>query len=121
MLKILIEITKNLIAKVVLKVKKCLVGISDFAVFILPFVEWYMVVNNYDWVTLFFTPIVVVLLTYYMREYANRIGYGNSCPVPAKRFTEEKHGEVFIDRSRMQELIIYVNQVEDWLEKNDIV
>lgn len=40
-------------------------------------------------------------------------------PVPAKRFTTEyRDGEVTIENSRLQEMILYVCDVEDWLESS---
>lgn len=43
----------------------------------------------------------------------------NGFPVPTKRFTtESRDGEVTIENSRLQEMIIYVCDVEDWLESS---
>ena len=43
----------------------------------------------------------------------------NGFPVPTKRFTtESRDGEVTVENSRLQEMIIYVCDVEDWLESS---
>lgn len=43
----------------------------------------------------------------------------NDFPVPPKRFTtESRDGEVTVENSRLQEMIIYVCDVEDWLESS---
>ena len=40
-------------------------------------------------------------------------------PIPVKRFTtESRDGEVTIENNRLQEMIIYVCDVEDWLESS---
>ena len=40
-------------------------------------------------------------------------------PVPVKRFTSESgDGEVSIEKNRLQEMILYVSEVEDWLESS---
>lgn len=40
-------------------------------------------------------------------------------PIPSKRFTtESRDGEVTVENSRLQEMIIYVCDVEDWLESS---
>lgn len=40
-------------------------------------------------------------------------------PIPAKRFTSEsRDGEVSIEKNRLQEMILYVSEVEDWLESS---
>lgn len=40
-------------------------------------------------------------------------------PVPVKRFTSEfEDGEVSVEKSRLQEMILYVSEVEDWLESS---
>ena len=43
----------------------------------------------------------------------------NDFPIPPKRFTTESgDGEVSIEKNRLQEMILYVSEVEDWLESS---
>lgn len=43
-------------------------------------------------------------------------------PKPDKRFTrEEKDGEVTIEYARLQELILFMDEYENWLEVNNLV
>ena len=67
-------------------------------------------------------PIIFCVITYYLRSYANKIGKGTTIPVPDKRFTEvDDDGEVSIPSNRIQELILYLADLEDWLERKGLL
>ena len=78
--------------------------------------------NTFDLTVACFVPPVFFVLGYLMRQYANRIGKSELVPpVPQKRFTEcFPDGEVSVENARLQEMILYVADVEDWLKKNGI-
>ena len=43
-------------------------------------------------------------------------------PKPERRFTkEEDDGEVTIEYSRLQELILFMDEYENWLEDNGLI
>lgn len=66
--------------------------------------------------------IVFWLFSYFFNLIANRFGKGIDIPVPEKRFTvEEEDGEVTIEKKRLQELILYVDDVENWLERKKLL
>ena len=67
-------------------------------------------------------PIIFCVITYVLRSYANKIGKGITIPVPEKRFTEvDDYGEVSIPNNRIQELILYLADLEDWLERKGLL
>ena len=69
-----------------------------------------------------FIPILFCVITYYIRSYANKIGKGTTIPVPDKRFTEvDDYSEVSIPNNRIQELILYLADLEDWLERKGLL
>lgn len=69
-----------------------------------------------------FIPVVFCVITYVLRSYANKIGKGTTIPVPDKRFTEvDDYGEVSIPNNRIQELILYLADLEDWLERKGLL
>lgn len=69
-----------------------------------------------------FIPIIFCVITYYIRSYANKIGKGTTIPIPEKRFTEvDDDGEVSIRNNRIQELILYLADLEDWLERKGLL
>lgn len=58
----------------------------------------------------------VVLL--YLKALLNRKGKGANVPIPNSRFTKvDGYGEVSIERERLQELIIYMCDLEDYFER----
>lgn len=68
-------------------------------------------------------PIVVCVIVYYLKSLANKYGKGSYIPVPEKRFTEvdEESGEVNVRNDRVQELILYLANLEDWLERKGLL
>lgn len=67
-------------------------------------------------------PIIIFIIIYYLKSYANKIGKGETVPVPIKRFTEkdEESGEVSIEQERLQELILYIEDLENWIERKGL-
>lgn len=69
-----------------------------------------------------FIPLVFAVIIYLIRQFANKIGKGTTIPIPQKRFTSvDDDGEVSINQNRLQELILYVADVEDWLERHGLL
>ena len=69
-----------------------------------------------------FIPLIFCIIIYYIRSYANKIGKGTTIPVPNERFTEvDDDGEVSIENNRIQELILYLADLEDWLERKGLL
>nr|DAV95854.1 MAG TPA: hypothetical protein [Caudoviricetes sp.] len=66
--------------------------------------------------------ILFMALVYYLEQLANKLGKGITVPIPKKRFTtEDEQGEVSIPHARLQELILYINDVENWLERKGLL
>jgi hypothetical protein len=69
-----------------------------------------------------FVPIFFIILIFYLKSTANKLGKGITIPVPDKRFTKvEDDGEVTIENKRVQELILYLADLEDWLERKGLL
>lgn len=65
-----------------------------------------------------FLPIICTIVIYYLREFANRTGKGNTIPIPEKRFTKvDDDGEVSIENARISELILYMADLEDYMHR----
>lgn len=65
-------------------------------------------------------PVIGVSIIYLIREVSNRIGKGSDIPVPYTRFTQvTRDGEVNIDVERLQELTLYMADLEDWMERKN--
>lgn len=69
-----------------------------------------------------FIPLAFAVLIYIIRQFANKVGKGVTIPVPQKRFTStDEDDEVSIEQNRLQELILYIADVEDWLERHGLL
>ena len=68
-------------------------------------------------------PVLMFLGIHILRSCADKLGTGNRIPpIPGKRFTQvDDDGEVSIENNRLQELILYVADLEDWMERKNIL
>lgn len=67
-------------------------------------------------------PIVVFLISWFLRSFADKIGKGEAPPIPRERFTvEDSEGEVSCEYSRLQEMLLFVNDYEKWLERKGLL
>lgn len=65
-----------------------------------------------------FIPVACIAVIHYVREFANKSGKGSTIPIPEKRFTEvDKEGEVTVVNSRLQELLLYMADLEDYMQR----
>ena len=89
----------------------------------LPYLMWYLGAYFYEERGEFavggelFIPLFVFLVIYFVGSFANHIGKGERIPVPEKRFTEVDDGEVSIQVSRQDEMLFYLADLEDYLER----
>ena len=68
---------------------------------------------NMFWLTVLVQSVCFITSKYLKYNKVKDTGF----PVPVKRFTSESgDGEVSIEKNRLQEMILYVSEVEDWLE-----
>jgi hypothetical protein len=67
-------------------------------------------------------PLFFMVLIYYLKSAANKFGKGTKIPVPESRFTTvDGDGEASIENNRLQELILYVADLEDWMERKGML
>lgn len=84
----------------------------------IPYTMYYFGKYEPDVVYWKFLPIVVWFVTIVLDKISDKTGKGKEIPVPAERFTQEdEDGEVSIEQSRLQEMILYVSDVEDYLQR----
>lgn len=70
---------------------------------------------NMFWLTVLAQAVCFTIAKYLKYSEVEDTGF----PVPVKRFTSERRdGEVSIENGRLQEMILYVCDVEDWLESS---
>lgn len=67
-------------------------------------------------------PAIAIVIAYFFRSAANKKGKGITVPIPNKRFTQvDDDGEVSIENNRLEELILYTADLEDWLERKGLL
>ena len=68
-------------------------------------------------------PICFCIIIYCLKSLANKFGKGTTIPLPRKRFTEvdEEDGEVSVENNRVHELLLYLADLEDWLERKGLL
>lgn len=127
MVKITLEITKEIIFKTINFIKNNLNTIVWIGTIILPYLMYYLCKYCYETRGKFaiggeaLIPVIFYLITFYLKEFSNKIGKGPNIPIPRKRFTTVDDGAVEIEHKRLQELILYMNDLENWMEKRDLL
>lgn len=67
-------------------------------------------------------PLVILFVIWLLNSFADRLGKGTDVPIPNKRFTDvDDDGEVNVDVERLQELLLYTADLEDWLERKGLL
>lgn len=73
-------------------------------------------------ITAIAVPIIMFIIIFLLRNVANQLGTGSNIPVPPQRFTSvDEDGEVTIETNRLQELILYTGELEDYLERKGLL
>lgn len=71
---------------------------------------------NDIWIIAFI--LLFQFIIYINKRIIKKQGKGNEVPVPRKRFTTiSEDGEVSVETERTQELILYLGDLEDYLER----
>lgn len=67
-------------------------------------------------------PLLFWFVTTLLNSIANKTGKGLTVPVPKKRFTDvSEEGEITVATSRIEELLLYLCDLEDWLERKGML
>ena len=126
---ILYDATVEAIAAIIIFITNNLMNIVRILNLILPYLMYvigkdvYEFRGDYSVGGEIFIPIVIIIINYYLKTAANKLGKGITVPVPIKRFTEvdDENGEVSVEHDRLHELLLYVADLEDWLERKGIL
>lgn len=102
--------------------------ISKLLIIILPYLMLFIGVKEYEVRGYFaiggeaFIPIAFFLISWFLKSCSNKIGKGETPPIPRERFTtEDGEGEVSCEYSRLQEMLLFVNDYEKWLERKGLL
>lgn len=126
--RIMREIISDAIYGFLYFIENQLLNFSRMLYFVLPYLMLYIGEYVYEFRDKYalgsevFIPICIMCLAWTIRTYANKIGKGTEVPIPENRFTEvTDDGEVSVDRERLNELLLYVADVEDYLERKGLL
>lgn len=127
-LRIVGEITYETWCSVTYFVKSNLINFARILNLLLPYAMYFIgqyVANNRKEIAIgseLFVPLLFVVIIYYLKSTANKIGKGTTIPVPDKRFTEvDDYGEVSVENNRLQEMILYLADLEDWMKRKGLL
>lgn len=126
--KILVEVTLDALCAFAYFIKSNLITFANILNLIIPYVMYFIgqyVATTRNEVAVggeLFVPLVFIVVIYYLRSTANKMGKGHTIPLPDKRFTQvDEDGEVSIENRRIQELILYLADLEDWMERKGLL
>ena len=127
-LELIVEITNETIANIGYFLKSNLRNSVEIAEAALPFITYFLgqaVAIDRGYIAIggeIVIPIAFLVLGFYAKSIANKLGKGMTIPLPDKRFTNvDDDGEVSIENKRIQELILYLADLEDWLERKGLL
>ena len=127
-LKILVEITIEALVSIAYFIKSNLRNLATILSIALPYVMYFIgqyVAADRNEITVggeILVPILFMVLIFYIKSTANKLRKGTNIPLPDKRFTKvDDDGEVSIENNRIQELILYLADLEDWLERKGLL
>lgn len=123
--KIIVEITIDAYNSFVYFIKSNLITFANILYLAAPYIMYFTgrYTANNEVGFEFFIPLAFIVVIYYLRSTANKIGKGTTVPVPDNRFTQvdEDSGEVSVENNRIQELLLYMADLEDWMERKGML
>ena len=121
-----IRITKEILIDtyytIIYVAEKNINNLSNMLLFCLPYIMYFLGKGKLEINRYMIIPIVMFLVIMFLKKYANKIGKGSTIPIPERRFTEvDEDGEVSVEVSRTQELLLWTADVEDWLHRKGLL
>ena len=121
-----IRITKEILIDayytIIYVVEKNINNLSNMLLFCLPYIMYFLGKGKIEINRYMLIPIAMFLAIMFLKTYANKIGKGSTIPIPERRFTEvDEDGEVSVEVSRTQELLLWTADVEDWLHRKGLL
>ena len=121
-----IRITKEILIDayytIIYVAEKNINNLSNMLLFCLPYIMYFLGKGKIEINKYMIMPIIMFLVIMFLKTYGNKIGKGSTIPIPEKRFTEvDEDGEVSVEVSRTQELLLWTADVEDWLHRKGLL
>ena len=127
-IEIIIDITCEVFANIAYFFKNHLVSIANLNILLSPYIMYFVGQNaaikagKLHIGIVIIIPIFLAIISFYLKSIANKIGKGVDVPLPDRRFTQvDDDGEVSVEQTRLQELLLYTADLEDWLERKGLM
>lgn len=123
------EIAYDMFQDIIDVLRNNLYNVYKLIMFACPYIMLYIGVYVYEQRGYFaiggeiFIPVFLWLISSFLHRLANKNNRGDSVPVPRKRFTEieEEMDGYTINQDDINEIILYLGEVEDYLEKKRLL
>lgn len=122
--KIIVEIVKESISNIVYTIEHNLIHIGTLIILVNPYLMYVIgqvLAMDRGIITIggeIFLPVLLLTIAYFIKSVANKLNKGPRIPRPTTRFTEvDEDGIVSIEQHRLDELLVYVSDLEDWMER----
>lgn len=107
---------------VINKINHSLSPLSKLIIWVTPIIMYWIGRGyiKFDWWIIL--PLILICIASILRRVSNRMGKGDTFPVPKEKFTSvDEDGNPSVGVHRIDELILYVADVEEWLQKNGYI
>lgn len=116
------DVIKESFTSLKYSIKKNIGKIGGFLNVIIPYICVLCERNGifYNWILVLIIPLMLLYVSYLMKQVNMAINNRtiDNVPVPSKRFTvEDTDGAVTVEETRVEELLLYVNELENELER----
>ena len=122
-MKVLLECIKEMLQDVIRVLISNVYNFYKLLMFVCPYLMFYLGMNNIKASIALIVPVIVWIIASLVHRLANKNNKGDCVPVPRKRFTEvnEELDGYTINQEDINEIILYLGEVEDYLEKRRLL
>ncbi len=124
LLRLVLQITSELLYDMYYWLKLNLGNIARIVTMLFPFLTYWLGYKDKTYnlpmfdIQAILGIVSIYTIVYYLYKAHNKVNKGTTMPIPKKRFTEKsEYGEVSIENDRIEELILYLGELEDWMER----
>ena len=121
----IVSVFEDMIVNAVYQIKRYMFVIYSIAKLCLPFIciaIGQSLNGNISFNFWYVYVAIIMIVMDVIHRISNKEGFGDEIPVPSERFTTvSEDGEASIESNRLQEMILYVSNVEDYLESRRLM
>lgn len=116
------RIKNRILNKIRFFVKHGMIPVSNLIIVVNPFLCVLLYSRINDISRVFVAAFLNIVLSYVIKLLSDILNTGKAFPVPYKRFTvEDEYEGITVNRSDLEEMILFMNDYENWLDRNGYV